>query len=103
MDSPLHYQDLIHRAATVDEVAEILRRFFASMTPDELGLLPEAVQMISTFSERGLKRKAALAAADGGHHASAAARLLATAVMRVEVLQMDVSRRRRSLLRWWRR
>jgi hypothetical protein len=100
MENALEYQAAIHGATTVDEVAAILTRFFATLhAGDALGL-PAAILLISTFSERGLLRKAHMArSASGAPAAPAAEKLLASAALKISVLEMD----ERAKGPWWRR
>jgi formate dehydrogenase maturation protein FdhE len=104
MDNPVAYQALIHQATTVDEVADVLRQFFARLSAPEAACLPNAIASIATFSEHGLVKKAKLAAAARDcPSAQAANGLLVSAALKVSILQMDSRPKRRGLLRIFRR
>ena len=102
MDSPLEYQAAIHGAKTIDEVGAVLRRFFLTLTGDEASGIPAEILSISTFSEKGLLRKThvvrAVAIAEVG---PAAERLLASAALKVSVLQMDKRAKKRGSRSWF--
>lgn len=110
MDSPGPYQQAIHRAATADEVGEILKRFFASIGLHEGAFLDAEILSISTFSEGGLSRKAARTQQSALHVCAlgapvppaldAARKILSTAALRVSVLNMDMRARRAGLRGW---
>jgi hypothetical protein len=101
MESPLAYQAAIHNATTVQEIGAILKRFFASLAPSDRDALPPEISSISTFSEKGLLRKTHLVRAVAPAHVGPAAeRLLASAALKVSVLQMDSVREQRA--RWGR-
>lgn len=110
MDSPGPYQQAIHRAATADEVGDILKRFFSSIGLHEGGFLDPEILSISTFSEGGLSRKAARTrqsalqvralGAPVPPALEAARKILSTAALRVSVLNMDMHSRRKGLRGW---
>jgi hypothetical protein len=99
MENALAYQAAIHSASTVDEVAAILKAFFASLHLRDAAGLPLPILLISTFSERGLLRKAHMAHASASPAAPATEKLLASAALKISVLEMD----ERSKGPWWRR
>src|SRR5207245_1015847 len=103
-ESPLAYQAAIHGAETIDEVAAVLRRFFATLTGDEATGIPAEILSISTFSEKGLLRKTHVVRAVAVPHVGPAAeKLLASAALKVSVLQMDTrAEKSRSKKRWFR-
>ena len=103
MESPLTYQAAIHGATTVDEVAAVLRRFFATLSADEAHGIPPEILSISTFSEKGLLRKTHVVRSVAIAHVGAVAeRILASAALKVSVLQMD-TRAGKSGRKWWSR
>jgi hypothetical protein len=102
MESPLAYQAAIHGATSIDEVAAVLRRFFATLSLDEAAGIPSEILSISTFSEKGLLRKTHVVRAVAlPHIGPAAERLLASAALKVSVLEMDPAQRRNRRPKWW--
>jgi hypothetical protein len=93
----LEFQDAIHRARSVDEVGELLRRFMAMLPQHETAAIHPSLLAISTFSERGLAKKAALARQTAGV-ASSAELILASAALRVGVLHSSGRAHRPGLL-----
>ena len=78
--------------------------FFATLTGDEATGIPAEILSISTFSEKGLLRKTHVVRAVAVPHVGPAAeKLLASAALKVSVLQMDTrAEKSRSKKRWFR-
>ena len=110
MDSPVEYQAEIHRASTPDEVASILKRFLATLDPEESKALHPAITTVETCSENGMRgralaaKRAATAMDDRDPAApvvAAAGKVISTAALRISVLQMDERNARRVRRKGW--